>query len=100
MRKLLLLIILLCSSGSYGAGNVEVTVTDVGIKWGKACALLSNGDNIFMDLATETGRAEYSTVLTAFAGGRSLLVYITDNTIPSICNAAFVKQHGMIVLIK
>lgn len=100
MKNIIILSSLFCSASLFAAGHTKATVDHVGIKWGNACALLSNGEQIKMDLETNTGRAEYSTVLAAFASGKRLSVYQTDGDPLDGCNTGpTVKPHSMLYII-
>jgi hypothetical protein len=98
VKQFYLIIMLAASSNAFSAKQVTANIDDIGIRWGKACATISSGHTIHMNIETEAGRAEYSTLLAAFAMKKSVVVYITGTTTANICNVVTVANHGMIYL--
>ncbi len=104
IKVVLSFLLLAISILSYSAGYIEADIVDVGVNWGETCATLKTADQklytIRMDHRTDSGKAEYSTILAAFAMKQKVQVYLTDTPESGICNVVTVTGHGMINLTK
>jgi len=100
MKHFVAAIIMVVSSSAYSAQQIDADVNAVGVRWEKGCATLSSGHTLHLDLETEAGKAEYSTILAAYSMNKKVTVYIKDTKTPNICNVHNVADHGMIYLKK